>query len=319
MSLLGGVGLSTSQAPNTVKTALDVIFDKAFDQAPVLYHTDATDGQIFMQMSSDKSAEINELTSGLGLFGSTSESEEYDGDEYKAFGQKTFTHVKFAKSVPVTREMIEDNQHGLVEKMVKDLGNKGRLSRDNDTFGVIRDAQTGSTYTLPIELGGGAIVQNSNTDITGGTIDNLTTGALSDSTLETMVKMANEQKDHRGIVQGRVASCLLVPPALIATAVKVTESERVAGSENNDINLFSNKYAFTVKSSIQIGEANSGSDTAHYLFAGESPLVRYERSAIATRYIPWSETSNDQGKYLASFRQSQGAISYIGIIGSTGA
>lgn len=93
---------------------------------------------------------------------------------------------------------------------------------------------------------------------------------LSESNLYTAVKTVREQLNGRGLpiaYEGKFV--LVVPPALEKTAVEITQSQLRSGTANNDVNYFVGGM-IDVVTSVYLGAANGGSDTAWYVIAKDA-------------------------------------------------
>lgn len=99
---------------------------------------------------------------------------------------------------------------------------------------------------------------------------------LSEANLFTAVKTVREQLNGRGLpiaYEGKFV--LVVPPALEKTAVEVTDSVLRSGTANNDVNYF-NGGMIDVVTSVYLGAANSGSDTAWFVVAKDAPNMPFK-------------------------------------------
>jgi len=109
---------------------------------------------------------------------------------------------------------------------------------------------------------------------------------LSETNLFTAIKIIREQLNARGLPMGIEGMfTLVVPPALEKLAVEITKSETRSNTANNDLNYYDG--IVTVISSVYIGAANSGSDTAWYVFAND-PMN------LAMRYVYLIEPKIEQ-------------------------
>jgi len=109
---------------------------------------------------------------------------------------------------------------------------------------------------------------------------------LSETNLFTAIKIIREQLNARGLPMGIEGMfTLVVPPALEKLAVEITKSEARSNTANNDLNYYDG--IVTVISSVYIGAANSGSDTAWYVFAND-PMN------LAMRYVYLIEPKIEQ-------------------------
>lgn len=94
---------------------------------------------------------------------------------------------------------------------------------------------------------------------------------LSETNLFTAIKTVREQLNGRGLpiaYEGKFV--LVVPPALEKAAVEITDSVLRSGTGNNDVNYFAGGM-IDVVTSVYLGAANGGSDTAWYVVAKDAP------------------------------------------------
>jgi len=174
-------------------------------------------------------------------------------------------------------------------------------------------------FTTALTADGAALFSDTHTNLNGDTVDNLETGALSESMLNTMITKLMEQKDQAGVIRGHMPNCLLVPPKLFKTAVEITDSELRSGTGNNDLNVYSAKYGIYVKQSPYLGAAAGGSDTAFFLLAKNHQVHRFMRQDLVTSLINWDLQRNNNYIYKGEFREVIGAMTYEGSVASTGA
>lgn len=307
------MSLNSSLSPNVVKTALDDVFDQAHNFKGHPGYADATSSQIFSQETSDKAAEIIENVLGPGLWSATAEEQEIPQGQSRITGTKTFTHTKFSQKLVIPSEYFDDNMHSAYEKQVREFARAALATRDVNAFAVFRNAfTTATTYDAT------ALISDSHTNLGGFTIDNKVSGALSEATLNDAIVQLVEMKSQQGIVGGSMPSVLLVPPKLFKLASEITESELRSNTPDNDMNVYSTKYGITVATSPYIGAAQSGSDTAWFLLSSNHSIMRYVRQALTKWLNPPEISGNDTYEYGGKYRESVGALSFEGIVGSTG-
>lgn len=299
--------------PNVVKTALDDVFYQEVNGEKRPQLATAETSAIFKQDTADSSAVIMELFGGSGAWEQTAEEQDLPLGTPRITNQKTFSVVKFAKSVDIPKEFFDDNKHSSYEKMVRNFARRARTTRDKNAFGVFRNA---TTTTLTAD--GVALLSDSHLNINGDTVDNLITSALSESSLNTAITMMLEQKSQDGEIDGHTPSVLLVPSALYKTACEITESELRSGTANNDMNVYSDKYGIQVYTSPYLGAAAGGSDTAWFLLSDTHSITRWVREAVNTNLVSYETSRNDVYTYKGRFREVVGAMSYEGVVGSTG-
>lgn len=309
-------GLTSGLDPNVTKTALDSVFFQRYAPTPGPQFTNARDGMVFQQDSTDRAAVIMEVFKGVGLWEDTPEQAEYKGDTPLVNDQITFTVAKFTKKFHISEEMIEDDQHSVVRRGIAQMGTKGGVTQNRTAMGTYRNA-AGTTLTSD----GVALLSASHQNINGDTIDNTVSGALAVSTLEEGINLLVEQKDQAGDIIGHEAKTLLVPPALFKEAVEITESKLEANTTDNNINVFSAKYGIRVVQSQYLGTAagdNGAND--HWFLMGEfHSVMRWVRVPIQTSLIPSDYEANGDTVYRGRYREVYGAVSYEALVGFEGA
>lgn len=309
---------------NIVKTILDGVREKAYDEAFLPGQVDYRDAAVFMQESSSKAVEQYQLFAGLGGFSQVDEEEEAGRDSFKSpeSTKRNFTMKKFMKDVFISAEFNADDQHGLVQRGVKSAVRAELDSRNRLAFGVYNDAFAGSTYTTVAGLGAQPLCSDSHTTIDGNTtIDNKVVGTLATAgILDDMITKLQEQVDYRGIHAGMMPNTLLVPTALRAQAERTVYSTLLAGSADNDLNPIRGLYNLNVKATPFIGAGGSfgGSNTAYFLLAQEHTVMRFEREATSTSVIEPQYSRNDVWEYRMKYREEVGIMAYDGVVGSTG-
>jgi hypothetical protein len=307
--------LSSGLNPDVVKTALDDVFYAQFDGEMSPHLADATTSDILKQATVDRSALIWEQYKGVGMWDTIQEEEDLPSTTPRVDNQKTFPVIEFAKSVDIPRNFFDDEMHEVVNNTIRDFAETARITRDSKSIEIFRDAFAGSLYTT---ADGATIVSDSHTNLNGDTIDNKITGGLSPDTLnEAIVKLA-EQKAQDGTIRGHIPATLFVPLALFKTAVEVTESTLLADTAENNKNWVSSKYGIRLYTSPFLGAAAGGSDSAWFLLGKNHSIYRWVRRPLDTTLTDWRLQRNNNYIYKGSFREMVGAMSYEGIVGSTG-
>jgi len=305
--------LTSALNSNVVKTALDNVFKQEFEYAMQPGHASAETAAIFKQDTADSSAVIMEVFKGVGYWDAKAELADIQNGTPRVTNQITFTVTEYAKSVDISKTFFDDNKHGVYEKMVRDMAESGRLTRDRNAFAVYRNA-----FTTSLTADGITLCSDSHTTISGDTVDNKLTAALSESSLNDAIVALGEQKAQDGTIRGMQPATLLVPLALYKTACTLVESKLRASTANNDMNVYSDKYGITVYTSPFLGAAAGGSDTMWFLLSRNHSVTRWVREAVHTELIPFQYTRNNVYVYKAAFREVIGAVDYSGVIGSTG-
>ena len=305
--------LNGALSPSVIKTTLDKVSDVAFNAADIPSRATVLDPLIFNTAPAESSAVVTEVFGSVGLWEAVSPEVELPADAGRVKDQQTFSVVDYKKSLPITREFMRDNKWGLVAKNVKAAADKGRITRETRGMDMFRLG-----FTTKLTNDGVAIFSNSHVTVSGDTVDNLSTEALDDDALNTALIMMAEQKDQAGVIVGRSARVLLVPPALFKTACILTESTSRPGTANNDMNVYSVKYDLFVRQSPYLGANASGSDTAWFLIGDNHEMTRYTREGFNTDYVGPEFSPNDIAYYKMRFAEVYGCTQYDGLVGSTG-
>jgi len=309
------MSFNSGNNPNVVKTALDDVWDTTFGASSLPGLATAQDASVFQQDTADSSAVIMELFGGVGDWEATAEEQDLPEGNPRVTNQKTFTVTKFAKMIKVPVEFFDDNKHQAYEKMVRNFARRAMTTRDKNAMAIFRNG-----FTTATTADGAALFSNTHTTVSGATVDNLLTAALSDASLETAINGLIEQQAQDGEIDGHMPGTLLLPPALFKEGQEITKSELRSGTGNNDLNYYSQIYpGLQVKQSPYLGTAAGGSDTAWYLLSPDHAVTRWVRQAATTSLVDFNISDNDVYKYKGRFREVIGAMSYEGSFGSTGA
>lgn len=304
---------SSALNPDVVKTALDAVVYQNYDVPQGPQVATALEEAVFRQSQTERAAVILEVFKGVGYFGVRAEEQDVPQDTPRITDKGTYEVLNFSKQVDITKNFFDDSMFDAVAEMMEDFGNMARVTRDNVAFGIYRNA-----FTTTLTVDGAPLISAAHTNINGDTIDNEISGALSESTLNDAITALIEQKNQAGVIRGYQPGCLLVPPALFKTASEITDSELRSGTDFNDINVYSFKYGIMVKQSPYLGAANQGSDTSWFLLSTRHNVYRWERLDLQTDLVDYKYQRNNNYIYKGEYREVYGAVTYEGIVGSTG-
>jgi len=299
--------------PDVVKTALDAVVFQNYDVPQGPDTATALTAGVFRQSTLDRQAVILEVFKGVGLFETRQEEQDVPQDTPRIGDKITFEVVNFAKEVQISKNFFDDSMFDAVAEMMEDFGNMAAITRDVTAFGIYRGA-----FTTTLTADGVALISASHVNLNGDTVDNTVTGALSEATLNVAIRALYEQVNQAGVIRGYKPACLLVPSALYKTAVEITDSELKSGTDTNDLNIYSYKYGIEVKQTPYLGAAQGGSDTAWFLLSGRHNIYRWNRQGLETNLVPYQYATNNNYVYKGEYREIYGAITYEGVVGSTG-
>ncbi len=307
------MAFTESQNFSIVQTELDSVFFQQFDfddTFPGVAH--ATTGSIFKPIETTHAAWIQSINKGSGLFPAIGETQTVPLSTPSVRNKQTTLVQTFAQGIDISKQLFDDNMHGVWAEDVKDFAVKAKETQDYTAFGLFRNG-----FTTALTADGSAIF-STHTLIGGGTQVNNSTAALTPTSLNTAIVSLGEQKDQAGVIRGNSPAILLVPLALWKHAKEITDSALIADSGNNNVNVYRSALGITVWTSNWLGAAAGGSDTAWFLLANRHGFTRVIRQGIETALTDWRYSNNLTYRYQANFREAYFCADYAGAWGSTG-
>lgn len=297
-----------------VQTELDEVFFQNFAYEgtnPGI--ATANSGELFKPNQTTHAAYIEEVFKGSGLFPVIGETQVVPLQTPSVRNKLTTLVKDFAAGIEISKDLFDDNMHGVWARAVADFAQKARVSQDDNAFALFRGA-----FTTTLTADGIALISASHVLLNGATFSNIVTGALSPTTLNNAIISLREQKDQSGVILGSVPEILLVPAALFKHAIEITESALIADSANNNVNIYRSAYGMKVMHSPYLGAAAGGSDSAWFLMSRNHSVTRLIRQGIETNLRDWSYSNNRTYFYQANFREAVYVVDYSGIVGSSG-
>lgn len=300
-----------------VQTELDRVFFQQFDYNeafPGVAH--ATTAEIFKPMEITHAAWIQSINKGSGLFPAIGETATVPLSTPHVTNKQTTRILTFAQGIDVSKQMFDDNMHGVWAEDVRDFAIKAKATQDANAFRIFRNG-----FTTELTADGVSFFNSAHPLIGGGTQSNVATGvgsALSPTSLNTAITSLVEQKDQSGVIRGSAPALLLVPPALWKHAREITDSALIADSGQNNVNVYRSALGITVWTSHWLGAVAGGSDTAWFLLAQRHGVSRLIRQGLETALTDWRYSNNLTYRYQANFREEVFVADYAGAYGATG-
>ena len=208
-------------------------------------------------------------------------------------------YTAYAAKIEVSRETLMDRDFAGILDEATDIGRASNFTQDeagiqllNGGFDTRKESILGYRYQYygdgvptfsvqhPTQVPGQSAQSNaSSTGI-----------VLSEANLETArLALRKQQNDAGGPMTMAGSETLVLPLALEKTGRVITESEKVSGSENNDINTY--RGVVNMTTSVLMDDVNGGSDTAWFLVVpGATRFVHDVREAMQ----PWTEVDEDK-------------------------
>jgi len=310
---VSSVGLTTG-------AGLDEIFDSAYEMDKQPDEVRADNTLFFRQKSTDWLTLQYAESMGPGQFRATAEDEEVDDATVRVGNRTTAEVFEFDRDISIPQRYQESSQaYGMVEDWVRELGIRARTSQDEQAFRrSYSDAFSG--VTTP---DGVALISNSHVSLSGDTIDNLETGALSANNLATVIRSLRLQKAQDGGLGSCQARGLLVPSNLAPTAHVVAQSELKPGTTDNDLNYISKVYpGLVIGVSEWLDSAyntyNSNANTSYFVVSPMHSITRSVRVPIQRAYTAPEADRKRRAFYRARFSERVFAGTWVGIVGSNG-
>lgn len=297
-----------------VQTELDKVFFQQFDYNetfPGVAH--ATTAEIFKPQETTHAAWIQSINKGSGLFPAIGETATVPLSTPSVRNKQTTRVLMFAQGIDISKQLFDDNMHGVWAEDVRDFAIKAKDTQDFNAFRVFRNG-----FTTELTADGVSFFNAAHPLIGGGTQSNTGTAALTPTSLNTAVVNLLEQKDQAGVIRGSSPAVLLVPPALWKHAREITDSALIADSGNNNVNVYRSALGITVWTSHWLGAVAGGSDTAWFLLARRHGITRLVRQGLETALTDWRYSNDLTYRYQANFREEVFVADYAGAYGSTG-
>ncbi len=300
-----------------VQTELDKVFFQQFDYDetfPGVAH--ATTGEIFKPQDTTHAAWIQSINKGSGLFPAIGETAQVPLSVPHVTNKQTTKILTFAQGIDISKQLFDDNMHGVWAEDVRDFAIKAKDTQDFNAFRIFRNG-----FTTELTADGVSFFNAAHPLIGGGTQSNVATGAgsaLSPTSLNTAIVNLMEQKDQSAVIRGSSPATLLVPPALWKHAREITDSALIADSSQNNVNVYRSALGITVYTSHWLGAAAGGSDTAWFLLAKRHGVTRLIRQGLETALTNWQYSNNLTYRYQANFREEVFVADYAGAFGAAG-
>lgn len=298
-----------------VQTELDSVFFQEWDGVDTFPGVArATTGEIFKPIETTHAAYIQSINKGSGLFPAIGETVSVPLSTPHVTNKQTTNILTFAQGINISKQLFDDNMHGVWAEDVRDFADKARQTQDQNAFKIFRNG-----FTTTLTADGVSWFNSAHPLIGGSTQNNTGTAALTPISLNTAMINLLQQKDQAGVIMGSRIATLLVPPALWKHAIEITDSALIADSGNNNLNVYRSAVGMTVYTSVWLSSDAGGSDTAWYALAKRHGIHRFIRQGIETALTGWQYSQNLSYFYQANFREEVSVADYVGSYGSTGA
>lgn len=270
------MGTYTFNHPELLERDSKEIFFKSHDMQEAMYPS------LFKVLQSTKGYEDGMRVAGLGTFHTKAEGTPFGFDDPVSTAKVRNVHTVFGLGYRVTYEMVQDDQHDVIDQMPADLGDAARDHRERLAWSLVNDAFTGTTYTglrdgaAPVSL-----CNSTHTNLKTGTVQSNILSpsvSLSSTGLESLMTTASTTTSDEDRFINLNQSKLVFHPNLQHQAHVLLNTEYASGGSDND-----RSTVVTSRSGItpcrDKGIPYLTSETAWFL-AGDSDLRWYDRADL---------------------------------------
>ena len=263
--------------------------------------------------------------SGLGTWQETEEAEAGETEDPVLGYPKTYTPLKYTKTIQVSFEAVDDDEYALLKRdtQASEMGTGARDRVERLTSSVLSGGFASTTNSPD-----GQFLWDTdhpkNREETGTTYSNLLSGAFSHDTLETAeTQVTNNLFTMAGIPIPPTSEIILMHPPALRGIIARTLSERAQerpATTNRDINRFvgaGTKYKYKPVEWIYLSSALGGSDTAWFMIFksfGYLKIIWRERP----HYQSWVDYNLDIYNFKGRMRTAAGADNWRCGFSSTG-
>lgn len=227
---------------NTMNYALDeVVSEVAWEE---FY-----DGEFFMPTlyrvrGSTRPRERSASFGGLGKYTVKNPTAQADRDDLTQQFEKTFVHTALGKTVEIERELVDDEEWGILEEIAEELGFTARYTMEDDSAALFNDITAGSEY---LAEDGKSIANAAHTNADGANSQsNSGSNTLNYSGLGTTRVAMKDFKNYRGLKMLINPDLLIVPRDLEETGWEMTRSAGKPDTMNNNLNFYNGQFSLLV-------------------------------------------------------------------------
>jgi len=251
---------------------------------------------------------------GIGEFEAKNETAAAAEDEVTQQFEKDFVHTAYAKQIPVSRELIDDEEYGVLADLGGQLGTMAAYTMENKAAELFRDAFAGATYT---DEAGLSICNTAHLNVDGGNSQsNRGTVAFSLANIKVARTAMRKFKNYNGELLSVRPNALLIPPDLEEDAWEAVKSIGRPDTTNNAANFYNGMFQLFVWDFLSTGV--TGGDVNNWFMLDTRVLAQ---SLLWFQRVPL-EVFGDGDLFKgtrrigAYFRASHGLRDWRGIYGN---
>ena len=318
--MLATGGHTGQLSPDAVHSAIDAVLWEEYTREEQPSYISATNDFFFQQGSTVGDAFIWDEDTNVGAFQATAEQEEILNTDTFIGNQTTKRSQKWTKQIPISDEAFRADQVGKRARIGQQVGDRARLTQDKEamlrTYG---DAFAGTYHNTPDAV---SLANNSHVTLKGATIDNLETGSLTPDNLWTVVTALANQRGQDSDAGSHRFEGIVVPFTLYKTCKEIMNSQLVANSAENNLNIFDTDFGTVrIAASIFLGStynSATNANTSYHVVGRNHMIQRKIFYGLGTTMIDPSKTDNDTWALRAKFNETTFPGSWTGYVGSNG-
>lgn len=288
-----------------LEPGLRKIFFETYQEVPEQF------SKIYNVLNSKKAVETDLR---MGGFTTWNTKASLDGVEYENPTETDtvlYKHVTYAKGFQVEKEMVDDEQYSIINKLPKALARAARVTLEEIGASILNNA-----FTANADAYKGEALIGTHKRLDGGTTSNLITGnpTLSETSLKLALKESREQVDERGMLIQMNPDILIVPPELEFLAYELNNStlSTVGGGQDvyakNNVNSIKGRFQIVVMDYLKDPNAWFLMDSKIH------QLNWFWREKLSFKNE--TDFDTDVAKYKGRMRFSLGWSDHRGIMGS---
>ena len=180
--------------------------------------------RIFEMQTSKKRKESYQGITGLGMLNVKVEGEPITYEDLVEGYDQDFLHTAYAKGLRFTRELLDDEQYGVMKRRTEALARSARYRKEYDHAKLFNNASATTYFAGQDDL---ALLSASHTlaAVAGTVWSNYSASTdLSLSALETAFTAIRTFKDDQNLLIGMEPATLLIPPQLEYDAYEILNS-----------------------------------------------------------------------------------------------
>jgi len=280
---------------------------EAFDSGWKSYIVQGT--KFFNKKSPERVDEKFSVTAADGDIPVVAENAAYPAVNIEEVGTKTISQSVYKRELPVSKLMKRFDNYNVVIREAGKLGYRAKYEMD-DVMATILNGGFATATTWD----GSYLYANAHSvgNLPGQTNDNLTTGALSKTTLNAAIVLLQNMKDHGGKKMPVVGKHLVVPPDLWMEGFELLGSPTDPETADRSINFINSigmnlvVWPLLTSTTAWFLVGDKMWNRLEYLVAIE-PEVNYIRSETNGSYL-----------YQIDFACQAGSPDYLGTVASLG-